>query len=282
MVFGKSPVENMGMRTNRRKFSRRECAREVIGIIPAGGWATRLRQLPCSKELYPVGFMKLNDDQRQCPKVACHYLLEKLRLAGISKTYIVLREGKWDIPAYFRSGKLLDMNLGYLMVEVPFGVPYTVDQAYAFVKGSVVALGFPDIVFQDDDVFVRLIDRKMSGHADVVLGLFPADCHEKVDMVDVEEDGHIHAIIIKPRRTSLYYTWGVALWAPQFSEFMHQYLPRIEQSPNEEQELHLGDVIVAAMKEGMRVEGIRVSDDPYIDIGTPEDLVRAVRTYAEQ
>jgi len=29
---------------------------EVVGIIPASGRATRIAPLPCSKELYPVGF----------------------------------------------------------------------------------------------------------------------------------------------------------------------------------------------------------------------------------
>ena len=30
--------------------------REIIGVIPAAGRATRLGPLPCSKELFPVGF----------------------------------------------------------------------------------------------------------------------------------------------------------------------------------------------------------------------------------
>ncbi len=29
---------------------------DVIGLIPAGGQAKRLSPLPCSKELYPIGF----------------------------------------------------------------------------------------------------------------------------------------------------------------------------------------------------------------------------------
>jgi glucose-1-phosphate thymidylyltransferase len=30
--------------------------REIIGLIPAGGVAERLSPLPCSKEIYPIGF----------------------------------------------------------------------------------------------------------------------------------------------------------------------------------------------------------------------------------
>ncbi|MGH8730039.1 MAG: hypothetical protein ACREV9_18180, partial [Burkholderiales bacterium] len=56
----------------------------VIGVIPAAGRALRLQPLPCSKELFPVGM----EDGR--PKVVCHYLLEKMRAAGIAKACIVI------------------------------------------------------------------------------------------------------------------------------------------------------------------------------------------------
>jgi hypothetical protein len=33
------------------------------------------------------------------PRVAAHYLLEKMRLADIAKAYIVVRQGKGDIAS---------------------------------------------------------------------------------------------------------------------------------------------------------------------------------------
>ena len=98
---------------------------EVIGLIPAGGQATRIAPLTCSKELYPIGFRPIEEDLGARPKVVSHYLLEKMRFAGISKAYIVLRPGNWDIPAYFGDGSMLKMRLAYLMLGPPFGVPFT-------------------------------------------------------------------------------------------------------------------------------------------------------------
>jgi hypothetical protein len=46
----------------------REQRREVIGLIPAGGQATRIAPLPCSKELYPVGFSSMNSGQEMRPQ----------------------------------------------------------------------------------------------------------------------------------------------------------------------------------------------------------------------
>ena len=111
---------------------------DVIGLMPAAGLSTRIGHLPCSKEVYPVGFQRVDKDGNLYPKVACHYLLEKMRFAGISKVYIVLRKGKWDIPSYLGDGAMLNMQLAYLMMRLPFGTPYTIDQAYPFVKDSLV------------------------------------------------------------------------------------------------------------------------------------------------
>ena len=118
---------------------------EIVGLIPAGGKGKRIAPLPCSKELYPVGFHNAHEELGLRPKVVSHYLLEKMRLAAVTNAYVILRKGKWDIPGYFSDGKMLEMNLAYLMMDLPFGVPYTLDQAYPFVKDSTVVFGFPDI-----------------------------------------------------------------------------------------------------------------------------------------
>lgn len=162
--------------------------REAIGLLPAGGQATRISPLPGSKELYPIGF-RYQEDGGLRPKVVSHYLLEKMRLAEIRKAYFVMRPGKWDIPTYYGDGSLLDMHLGYLTVHLPFGVPYTLDQAYPFVKDAIVALGFPDILFQPDDTFKRLLARLNTSSADVVINLLPFEHPHKGGMVDFDAEG---------------------------------------------------------------------------------------------
>ena len=265
--------------------------REVIGLLPAAGQATRIAPLPLSKELYPIGFRCVGQSRSLRPKVACHYLLENMRLAGITKAYIVLRSGKWDIPAYFGDGAMLNMHLGYLIMGLPHGVPYTLDQAYPFVKDALVALGFPDILFRPDDVFVRLLARQASSNADVVLGLFPTDRPQKAGMVDFNAEGRVHLVIEKPSQSDLRYMWGVAVWTPAFTHFMHEYLAALEvdrlgndpdNNSRNQRELPIGDVIQAGIESGLRVEAEVVADGEYLDIGTPEDLVKAVRDFANQ
>ncbi|RMD74724.1 MAG: nucleotidyl transferase, partial [Chloroflexi bacterium] len=68
----------------------------MIGLIPAGGMATRLGPLPCSKELLPVGGWAEPDGLRPRPIIT--YLLAQWQRAGITRAFIVVKPGKWDIP----------------------------------------------------------------------------------------------------------------------------------------------------------------------------------------
>lgn len=257
-----------------------------IGLIPAAGTADRIAPLPCSKELYPVGFQSIGKDGGARPKVVSQYLLEKMRLADISEVYIVLRKGKWDIPEYFGDGKTLSMHLAYLMMDLPFGVPYSIDQAYPFVKDSMVVFGFPDIIFQPNNAFANLLARQAESSADIVLGLFPAQQSQKADMVDLDVDGRIRQIEIKPTSTHLRYAWIIAVWTQVFTQFMHEYLMgrqdkirrhKVDRHPRQCRELFFGEVIKAAVDNHLYVEGIPFRDGTFLDIGTPDSLLKTIR-----
>jgi glucose-1-phosphate thymidylyltransferase len=245
---------------------------EIVGIVPAAGQATRISPLPCSKELYPIALRRGESGAR--PKVVSHYLFEHMRQAGIRRAYVILREGKWDIPAYFKDGTaLLDMHLAYLMMRQPFGSPFTLDQAYPFVREAIVVLGFPDMVFWPDDIFIRVIARLAQSDSGVVLGLVPCDRPHTADMVEIEGTGRVRRFVIKQRETSLRYTWVAAVWRPTFTQFMHDYLDEaIRSGEATRRELSVGDVIQAAINRGMHVDSVTFSDGGYVDIGSPEIL----------
>ncbi len=255
--------------------------REIIGLVPAAGQANRLGRLPCSKEIYPVGFGEAESGQPGLPKVVGQYLLEKMRAAGAKKAYVILRSGKWDIPAYFGDGSHLDMQLAYLMMGLPYGVPYTLDQAYPFTDGATIVFGFPDLLFEPEDAFVHLLRKQAASEADIVLGLFPSDRPHKMDMVEQDASGRVTSIAIKPGPTELALTWLIAAWAPAFSRFMHEYVgdrvAPVGDGRAVGRELHMSEVVQAAIEEKMRVEAVTFTGSRCVDIGTSEDLIAAVR-----
>jgi glucose-1-phosphate thymidylyltransferase len=248
-----------------------------VGLIPAAGQASRIAPLPCSKELCPVGFTYSAEGLPLRPKVACQYVLEKMQRAGIELAYVILRRGKFDIPAYLNDGRMVNMHLAYLMMDLPFGVPFTLDQAYPFVKDATVALGFPDMLFDPDEAFTDILKRLRSSESDVTLGLFPTANPHKTDMVELAGAFAVRRIVVKPPATDLELCWGIAAWTSTFSNFMHGYLKSLVETGMPRSEVFMGHVFQAAIDTGLRVEGLQVSDNPFLDIGTPDDLVTALR-----
>ena len=264
-------------------------AQEVVGLVPAAGLAKRLQPFPCSKEVYPVGFVLDPQTGRPRPKVAAQYLLEKFRAAGITKAYLVIRDGKWDIPNYFREGGVVGLSLAYIVIAGSLGPPDTIDRAFPFLEQKRVAFGFPDILFGPDDAYRQLIAAQERTGADVVLGLHRVYDHRVWDMVDCDADGRVRNIVMKPATTTLTYGWCCAVWTPAFSEFLHRFLRAEETHRNLAQlaniahdlggDLAVGVVLQAALKAGLLLQSVIFPHDTYIDIGTPEDLVKAVREF---
>jgi glucose-1-phosphate thymidylyltransferase len=260
---------------------------EVIGVLPAGGCATRVSPLPCSKEILPAGLRGAENGRGVRPKAVSHYLLEKMNLAGIRKAYIVLREGKWDIPTYYNDGTgLLDIHLAYLMMRLPFGPPFTVDQAYAFVRHAIVAFGFPDVLFEPKDAFVRLLERQAATGADVVLGVCPAQpADTPPDRLNIDSDGRVRRIAVRSQTSNVQLTWVMAVWTPVFTEFMHTRLAAIladAQPPDSlGREMIMGDVMAPALESGLHINTVQFLDTRYVDLGTPEGLARIYSTEGE-
>lgn len=260
---------------------------EVVGLVPAAGLATRLQPFPCSKEVYPVGFAVDEKTGTPRPKVAAQYLLEKFKAAGITKAYLVIRDGKWDIPNYFRDGRMLDLSLAYLVISGSLGPPDTIDRAYPFIEQNRVAFGFPDILFGPDVAYRHLIEAQERTGAEVVLGLHRVSNPRVWDMVDGKADGRVRSIVMKPVSTILTHGWCCAVWTPAFSGFLHDFLragstgrnlAKLASRANDPGgDLAMGVVLQAALKEGLPMHSVTFPDDVPIDIGTPADLLKAVR-----
>ena len=157
-------------------------------------------------------------------KVVSQYLLQKFVNANVTRALIILREGKWDIPQYFGDGSKFGIELGYLMMGNPNGVPFTLDQAFSFVGNMKVAFGFPDILFTERYAFTSLIQYQEESRADMVLGLFPCGAVPQADCVDLSDDGKVQQIISQSSHTKVLPTWGIAVWTSQFTRFLHEYL----------------------------------------------------------
>lgn len=246
---------------------------DVLALIPAAGHATRLGTLPSSKELLPVEPLGGGP-----PRPVCLHLLESLAMAGVRRAFVVLRQGKEDIPHTLGSGAQLGMDppldLAYLWVEGSRSVPETLDRAWNHSRGQRVLLGFPDTLFEPRDAFARLLQKQeMDPEADIVLGLFPADRPHTTDMVAVNCIGDVERIDIRPRQTDLTLNWLLALWSPRFTAFLRTQVAHHRKTRNPETpELQMGQLFQRALAAGFMIRGVPFPEGRYVDIGSPETL----------
>lgn len=239
-------------------------------MIPAAGFAHRLGTPASSKELLPVYNRSAPDGDAIAPVCLC--LLDALRQAGIRSAHILSRPGKEDIRHRLGDGAALDMRIEHSSIESSRGPADTIDHVFPAVRDSIVALGFPDVLFEPLDVFTSLLARLDRGDADVVLGLFPTD-GGGLDRVHLDDRERVVAIEFDPPPGGSYDTWCLAVWTPRFSELLH----RLAAAPDAEErgEMILGRIVQAALEAGFVVEAVRPPDAWFIDVGSPAGLRRA-------
>ena len=245
--------------------------RSLIGLIPAAGVARRLGRVSQSKEILPVVFGSPRAAGPETAKPACTYLLSGLSGAGVSKAFIVVRAGKWDVPATLAKNPIPGMDLSYIVIEESAGVPWTLDRAYRFVCGSDVVMGFPDILIRPPTFYRQLVDELRAGRSDVVLGVMATNNPSKVDVVQIADCGKVLSIRPKPDDLSVAKAWIAAAWRPSFSDYLHEYLINTSLRSSVETELQIGDILAASLTE-LDVRALEFDDGRFIDIGTPEDL----------
>ena len=101
------------MTTNKK----RNIKRETIGLIPAGGQGNRISPIPCSKEIYPIGF---DESEEARPKAVCHYLLEKMRFAEIMPRPKHSSRREMGYTELSAGWQMLGMNIAYLIMAQSF------------------------------------------------------------------------------------------------------------------------------------------------------------------
>lgn len=242
---------------------------KIIGLIPAAGHATRLGSAVAgSKELIPIATTGAP------ARPVCEYLLLQMQRAGIERVLMVIRDDKQDIPARLKHGAGLGVQIEYVVTSTTPSVPHTLTRALAQMRGNVVVLGFPDILVHEHDCVARLVDAFRARPVDALLGLFPL-VNGDMDAVEMVQRRVIR-VVPKPGSTTVAHTWAFAVWGERFTDYLHARLASGHLT-TPAREPHMGDILDAAIQNGLTVDGVSISIHPFLDIGTPEGLAAARR-----
>jgi dTDP-glucose pyrophosphorylase len=215
----------------------------VVGVLPAAGHAARLQPLAGSKELLELAGRPVLD-----------YAVERMRAGGAAEIRIVTRPDKGDVRTHAH-------ELGLTVVDAE---PETLAESIAtgadgLAADDVVLIDLPDSVWEPVDGLAALVEALEPG-TDAVLAVFRSTEPERGDVVEVDRDGAVHSVSVKPSEPAGDLVWGAV--AARASA-----LRSLRRHPDPGQ-------LFDELAHGGRVRAVRFPGE-FIDIGTKEALARA-------
>ena len=222
--------------------------------------------------------------------------LRAMAAAGIRDVLLIIRPEKRDIPLSLGSGASWGVTLEYMETDPTRGPVETLDKAYGRIGDARVALALPDLLMTCPDPYTPLLTALETGPA-AVLGVFPGSTLQPGDPVLFDGPGPAlptagrmggardrhgaHPVrAIEPKRAresgrkGPSWCWGVAVWSPRMTAFMHEEVAR-DTARDWGGDWGLGGTFNRALEAGLGLAGVAVSSDPFLDIGTPDGLALA-------
>jgi glucose-1-phosphate thymidylyltransferase len=246
----------------------------ITAILPCAGLASRLQMHQkhglYAKELLPIAYRVDPETRQAFPVPVIHSSLEIIRLAGVSRCVIVTSERKPELAAYLGDGSDFSMSFAYVRQDTPLGLADAVNRGCRWTSEGITCMLLPDTILEPKNALRMLLDDLQSDVADVMLGVFPTETPEQLGPVDFNEEGMVRQVLEKPLSTSLYNTWGVAVWKSDFSHWMNHELHRFEAAARPA--LSMGSFFDLAISHGFRVGSRYFANGSFVDAGTSVGL----------
>jgi dTDP-glucose pyrophosphorylase len=223
----------------------------MIGIIPAGGKATRIHGIP--KYLLPTPRGTLID-----------VLIRRMQLAA-PREIVVMTKG-------FNATLLKHVDLTDVTIcdHDDKSMAHAVMLAGEYAQRDEIALfGMPDTYFEDGQAFRKIASVfEHNFKIDVIAGVFRArpEQRHKLGMCRIEAWRHIVEVVDKPEKTDLEYAWGILAWRSAFWSCMRQDDP------------HVGYALPRAITRGLDVRAM-IFQGNYYDCGTPAEYFECVKSF---
>lgn len=215
----------------------------MIGVLPAAGHATRLGLSTGSKELLEVGGFPVIE-----------YSVRRLEAGGCSEIRIVTRPDKEDLREY-----AAQRGLRVVLGNPPHVGASVAAALHGLDPGGIVALGYPDTLWEPLDGFALLRER-IDDDVDVVLGLFETPDAFRSDVVVPAEGGLVADIVVKPAEPPSTLVWGCLVARAVALRRVREFA-------------EVSDGLRDAIRE--RRVGSRMLSGRWLDVGVPAALERA-------
>ena len=233
-------------------------------VILADGQGTRLRPvtLTMPKPLVPVA-----------NKWLIAYAIETLKMAGLTQIGIVVNSLESPIVSTLGDGKVLGVQIEYIIQEEQRGLAHAIGLCQSFVGTEPFCVFLGDNIFQDKMTRLLASFQDSPAEAAIVLGEVPDPTRFGIAVVDGEE---IKGVVEKPKDPpSNLAIAGVYL----FRSSIFDAIGKIK--PSWRNELEITDAIQVLIEEKRSIQAYKLHGW-WIDAGKPDPIILANQLVLEE
>ena len=232
-------------------------------IILAAGEGVRLQPITSTR---PKHLIKVGG------KAILEHCLNAVKTSGIDETLIVIHYMGDVIRQYFGDGKKFGLKIEYVEQKAVLGTGNAVSMVEPYVKDDFL-LVYGDLLFSAEAV-KNVIDLHEKEKPAVTMAVVPVENPEDYGIVELEDEKHVKRIVEKPK----YEEAPSNLANAGMYAFSTEIFDKIRgTSASARGEWEITDAISQLPKEKKTVLAVKISQDDWIDIGRPWDLLEANR-----
>ncbi|MEM2842018.1 MAG: nucleotidyltransferase family protein, partial [Thermoproteota archaeon] len=193
------------------------------------------------------------------------YSIEQMKVAGISKVYIVVGYRKEAVIDYIGNGKRYGIDIAYVYQEERRGNADAVLCVEPFVD-STFCVVFGDDYLEPKTALKTLIDFHLSHEGDGAIGVIPTEDARTTSVVKTDQNNRILDIVEKPDTAKFWTNLG-SNGTHVFEPIVFDYIRKTP--PGLGNEIYLSDTVKTMVKDGRTVYAV-INADFHLDIGVKE------------
>jgi UDP-N-acetylglucosamine diphosphorylase/glucosamine-1-phosphate N-acetyltransferase len=232
-------------------------------VILAAGEGVRLQPITSTR---PKHLIKVGG------KPILEHCLNVVKTSGIEEALIVIHYMGDAIRQYFGDGEKFGLKIEYVEQKAVLGTGNAVSMVEPYVKDDFL-LVYGDLLFSAEAV-KNVIDLHKKEKPAATMAVIPVENPEDYGIVELEDEKHVKRIVEKPKHEeapSNLANAGIYVFSTEIFDKVR------ETSASARGEWEITDAISQLSKEKKTILAVKISQDDWIDIGRPWDLLEANR-----
>ena len=237
-------------------------------VILAAGEGKRLRPITSSR---PKPMIKISG------KPILEHIIEALSYSEVTEVIIVTNYKGESIQEYFKGIKKSNFKISFKKQEKMIGTGNALSITESMINDDFIVV-YGDQLFSPN-ALKKIIQTFKTKKVDGAMAVIPIKNPENYGIIEVDKEQKVKRIIEKPDLKSAPSNLANAgLYV--FSKEIFRQIKQVKTSIRGEYELT--DAISLFIKDGKQIEAVKISNDDWLDIGRPWDLLEANKWILER